>query len=115
MVPDFDDYGLGCVLLAGSEAAKLADATNAKPTTEGRGIVSRTPDVHFSNGCLTIITNGRVPAKVLVINAGGRAVLQKEIYGQETVRLPSVANGVYIMQVYVQGKSFSVERISINR
>ena len=115
MVPDFDDYGLGCVLLAGSEAAKLADATNAKPTTEGRGIVSRTPDVHFSNGCLTIETNGRVPAKVLVINAGGRAMLQKEINGQETLRLPSAANGVYVVEVSVQGKSVSFERITLDK
>jgi len=35
MVPDFDDYGLGCVLLAGSEAAKLADATK-RQADDGR-------------------------------------------------------------------------------
>jgi unsaturated rhamnogalacturonyl hydrolase len=29
MVPDFDDFGLGCVLLAGSETAKLADGSVA--------------------------------------------------------------------------------------
>jgi len=61
------------------------------------------------------LNNGRVPAKVLVINAGGRAVLQKEIYGQETLRIPSAANGVYVVEVSVQGKSVSFERITLDK
>ena len=115
MVPDFDDYGLGCVLLAGSEAAKLADATNDKPMPDNCRVQGFAPAVRFLRRCLTIETNGPVLANVLVADARGRVVLQKEIYGQETVRLPSAANGVYVAQVYVQGKSVAVELISINR
>jgi hypothetical protein len=116
MVPDFDDFGLGCVLLAGSEVAKLADATNAAPMPDNCRVQGPAPMVRFSRGCLTIETNGRVPAKVLVSDLMGRVVLQKEINGWGIVPIPfGTANGVYVAQVSEQSKSPAVERISINR
>jgi len=113
-VPDFDDYGLGCVLLAGSEVAKLSDATNIGSTPGAALVHANAPPVRFSRGCLTIATGELVPAHVLVSDAMGRVVLQKDIRGQEILRLPpNAANGVYIVHVDAGGKNAVFDKITM--
>ena len=48
MVPDFDDYGLGCVLLAGSEAAILAE--NQTSLKQTRNVIISNPKLHKAFG-----------------------------------------------------------------
>jgi len=113
-VPDFDDYGLGCVLLAGSEVAKLSDVTNIGSTPGAARVHANAPPVRFSRGCLTIATGELVPAHVLVSDAMGRVVLQKDIRGQEILRLPpNAANGVYIVHVDAGGKNAAFDKITM--
>jgi rhamnogalacturonyl hydrolase YesR len=100
-VPDFDDYGLGCVLLAGSEVAKLADSTTS---TIGGPI---TPFVsplgaalEFSQGFLTVTMNKSVPAQLIITNALGSVVLRRSISGTEKIKLsPSMTAGVYLVRL----------------
>jgi Predicted unsaturated glucuronyl hydrolase involved in regulation of bacterial surface properties, and related proteins len=116
MIPDFDDYGLGCVLLAGSEVAKLAGATNAARMPGNCRVQGLAPAVKISRGCLTIETNGTVPANVVVSDAMGRVVLRKEISGTDIVRVPSNAGTrVCFVRATAGGNNIAVGRIIMER
>jgi rhamnogalacturonyl hydrolase YesR len=116
MVPDFDDYGLGCVLLAGSEVAKLAESTSSQFRPGDQHLHSFAPSVRFSGTNLIVINNERVPAMISIFDAMGCRVLRTVIRGSATVRLPSrFGAGAYIVQASTGGKNVAIERILLNR
>jgi rhamnogalacturonyl hydrolase YesR len=100
-IPDFDDYGLGCVLLAGSEVAKLADTTTS---TIGNSVtpyaLPHGGSLEVSPGYLTVTMNKSVPAQLTITDGLGKIVLSRSISGTEKIKLSSsMAAGVYLVRV----------------
>ena len=113
IVPDFDDFGLGCVLLAGSEVAKLSESTATEFRTGDPRLQSSAPSVRFSRGWLTIANNEPVSMTVLIFDAMGRAILRKEVGGPEIARLPlSLGAGIHVVRIETEGKQIAVQRIA---
>ena len=117
MVPDFDDFGLGCVLLAGSEVAKLSESAVVESMPGVRVAQSRAvPSVRFSRGWLTIANNEPVSMTVSIFDAMGRAILRKEAGGPEIARLPlRLGAGIHVVQIETEGKLSVVQRIAMAR
>jgi hypothetical protein len=101
IVPDFDDYGLGCVLLAGSEVAKLSDATQTKPWQADCSNSRSIPQVRVVQGNLLVENRSAVPMTITISNALGRVLQKKEITGSEQL-IPmsaSIGPGVYFVEL----------------
>lgn len=88
IIPDFDDFGLGCVLLAGSEVAKLADNPTAVKGTHLYP-VSKQVSAWKLTGPLTCrqFTSNRHPARVITLSGE----LVKKVHGGK-----GVGSGVYV-------------------
>jgi hypothetical protein len=112
MVPDFDDYGLGCVLLAGSEVAKLADMTSALTGKDFSAILSPAPLIKASSGFVYIENNVHRAEKVTIIDMRGRTFFQKMINGPDKIALPlRAASGICFVKIEAEGNIISVQRI----
>ncbi|MBN1757535.1 MAG: glycoside hydrolase family 88 protein [Chitinispirillaceae bacterium] len=80
IVPDFDDYGLGCVLLAGSEVAKLAGGQTGLSRTRNPSI-SR-PAVHkvFGNRPVAVDLPHGTPIFLTLFDLTGKVVARKRVH-----------------------------------
>ena len=91
IVPDFDDYGLGCVLLAGSEMAKFADAHTGVLQKRNTSI-SKSAAVHkvFGNHLVEADLPEGTPVSLVLFDLTGKIISRKRINCSPGSRIPQV-------------------------
>jgi unsaturated rhamnogalacturonyl hydrolase len=102
-VPDFDDYGVGCVLLAGSEIAKLTDIV---AIDRGKSSISasKQPAVHFDGRAIRIDNSDDRLVSIALYNAKGQLLFQKNCSGAAGLQLPSfIPSGIVIACITING------------
>jgi rhamnogalacturonyl hydrolase YesR len=115
--PNFDDYGVGIFLLAGSEVYKLAPniASGTRndlaisESTAGAGVTVR-------NNILRISNTGQNEVGIEIFDVTGRSAFMIKCSGAAEIRLPSMLGaGVYLLRVKRAEEILLKQAISIIR
>ncbi len=113
--PDFDDYGVGIFLLAGSEVYKLVPS----PPTATQRTAARPgsqPQAYLRNNVVHLAQNLRTDVGVALFDVNGQAVFMKRYSGTAEIRFPStLRGGVYLVRVTGAGATLLERKIVIAR
>jgi rhamnogalacturonyl hydrolase YesR len=111
--PNFDDYGVGIFLLAGSEVYKLAP--KAVTATVGRTAQEAgQPKAYLQNNVVQIAKNWRNNVGISLLDINGRTVFFQQDAGTAGIRLPAgLRAGVYLLRVKSAGITLLDQKVVI--
>jgi rhamnogalacturonyl hydrolase YesR len=113
--PNFDDYGVGIFLLAGSEVYKLAPQV---PSATRQIAASETAAqrAYLQNKAVRIANNWRDNVCISLFNVNGRAVFMKNFSRAAECPLPaSLQSGAYLLRVTSGGVTLLERKIAVAR
>ncbi|MGA3051750.1 MAG: glycoside hydrolase family 88 protein [Chitinispirillaceae bacterium] len=112
--PNFDDYGVGIFLLAGSEVYKLAPQVAS--ATRQLAASEAAQRAYLRNNAVYIAKNWRYNVGVILFDVNGRAVFMKNMSGAAECRLPaSLRSGAYLLRVTGAGVTLLEREIAVAR
>lgn len=99
IVPDFDDYGLGCVLLAGSEVAKYAEGQTGLTRTLKAGISRPAVRTVFGNHLIAVNLPRNTPMSLTLFDLTGKIAARIRVDRDPLQQLRSLnlSDKVYLM------------------
>ena len=112
-VPDFDDFGVGCFLLAGSEVYRLSSgATRIVPTNEG--VRESQPEVRISSTSIMVTNSNNTRLSLAVFDLNGRQIFREAVnHSAEIPFAAMVTGGTFIIEVEKAGKVLFARRCNI--
>jgi len=114
-VPDFDDFGVGCFLLAGSEVYRLSVGTT-RIFNNKEGLRELKPEVQISNKAIKVTNSNGTRISFVIHDLNGRQILRKAVDHSAEIRFASIIKrGTFIIEVEKAGKIlFAHKFITVN-